>query len=76
LDDALMKKPIVLIPSSFTVSDADYNQTRVIVGEETQDEAFEEGQAATRAPKIHNLNYKSGKLILIDTPVILNCLLL
>jgi hypothetical protein len=65
LDDALDGKPVVLIPSSFTVADADYKQTRVLVDEETETESFKKGQSATCAPKVHSFDFKSGKLVLL-----------
>ena len=56
--------PVCLIPSQFT-----YNEKQIWIGDRSEDgECFDDGKSATKFPKAHVLDYKGGRLRMIDTP--------
>lgn len=69
LEDALESELIYLVPTEFSITDANYEEVKISIGEETEQEQFVVGESATRSPKIHSFAYKGGRLNIIDTPV-------
>lgn len=67
IDDALKSELISLIPSSFTITDADYNETVVKIGNDTN-EVFDIGKSATQTCKTYIFPINDKKIVIIDTP--------
>ncbi|KAK0422130.1 hypothetical protein QR680_007383 [Steinernema hermaphroditum] len=63
----------VPIPSYFQLTDEDGNTTKVLVGEEDDNECLEIGQSATQNPKTYTFMYESNFYRFIDVPGIGDC---
>lgn len=58
---------VSIIPSSFTMTDDDYNEVVVSTGK-SQNENHDAGQSATQSSMVHTFNYGDILVRLIDTP--------
>jgi hypothetical protein len=68
LDEAKQNELICLIGSKFTVTDADYNEREISIGND-ENESLKTGQSATQNAKAHVLTIENKELLLriIDT---------
>lgn len=69
LEEAENEKLEYLIPCRFVITDDDYNEKQVVLGED-KNENFETGQSSTQFPKAHVISFenKQPKVRIIDTP--------
>jgi GTPase SAR1 family protein len=69
LEEAKHEPLVYLIPTSFQITDDNYESNTVKVGEESETESFSTSESATRSPRIHTIIYNNMTINLIDTPV-------
>ncbi|CAG2175050.1 unnamed protein product [Oppiella nova] len=67
LDDAEQNKSLSLIASKFTITDENYKQVEVKIGDD-KNEVMAAGQSATQEPKAYVLDWGKKHVRLIDTP--------
>lgn len=67
LHDAEENDLVNLIPTSFTMTDEDYNEKLVKIGSDSN-EVHSAGQAATQFPRTYAFNWNGKMVNLIDTP--------
>ncbi|CAG2172750.1 unnamed protein product [Oppiella nova] len=67
LDDAEQNKSLSLIASSFTITDENYKQVKIKIGDD-KNEVMAAGQSATQEPKAYVLDWGKKHVRLIDTP--------
>jgi GTP-binding protein EngB required for normal cell division len=58
----------ILLPAFFTITDENYNQIRVKIGNEDRNEQDATGKAATQSAKTHTIKMGSYLINIIDTP--------
>uniref|UniRef100_A0A914YCL2 AIG1-type G domain-containing protein n=1 Tax=Panagrolaimus superbus TaxID=310955 RepID=A0A914YCL2_9BILA len=68
LDGALNAEPICLIPSKFTLTDDDYRQIEVSIGETDKNEGGSDGLSCTKTPKIYSFKNNGQTINVIDVP--------
>lgn len=72
LAKAVLEDLIYLIPSKYTITDKDFNDVELTVGDNTtyNNEVLNAGESATQYPKAHVLKVENQdlKLRIIDTP--------
>jgi GTPase SAR1 family protein len=69
LEEAKHAPLVYLVPSSFQITDKNFETTIVQVGKESETESFSISESATRSPRIHTIIYNNMAINLIDTPV-------
>lgn len=67
LGEAEQGELLSLIPSSFTMTDDNYQAKRIVIGKD-DNECLIDGQSATQEPRVYILSNEYGTIRLIDTP--------
>ncbi|CAG2171334.1 unnamed protein product, partial [Oppiella nova] len=67
LDDAEQNKSLSLIASSFTITDINFKQYKIKIGDD-KNEVMVAGQSTTQEPKAYALDWGKKHVRLIDTP--------